>query len=53
MKLWEEVCNVLLRCVFFILECSGVGGDRNEAAGPVDDSTINTFISLLVIPAEN
>ena len=39
--------------VFFILQCTSVGGDRNEAAGPVDDSTINTFISLLVIRAEN
>ena len=44
----EEVCNVLLRCVFFILQCSSVGGDRNEAAGPVDDSATDQHVHKLV-----
>ena len=55
--LFDEVMGGSLQRAFalcaFILQCSSVGGDRNEAAGPDDDSAINTLISLLVIRAEN
>ena len=56
MRLSEDVCNVLLRCVL-LLQCWSIGGDRQKIdsgpGGPVDDSAIKTFISLLAIPAEN
>ena len=45
----EAIGGSLQRALrFLFLQCSSVGGDRNKAAGPVDDSDIITFKSLLV-----